>query len=155
MKTPPVIVFAACLMPPFGAADAQERDRPTLLAPPWAGPPTMAAEVGARVLDGLDSLGSFLRVDWDGLIESSRLTRDLSEPRRADLGCIQARQLAGVEDVEYVFCGRLLPIADGVLMEIELWNIEAGTRAQFASLVAKDQDTLADYALSQVQWWSP
>jgi len=155
MKTHRVVVLAASLVLPFGAADAQEPDRPTLLAAPWGGPPNMAAEIGARVLGGLDSLGSFSRLGWDDLVDVSRFTRDLSETGRANLGCTQARQLAGVEDIEYVFCGRLLPTPDGLLMEVELWDIEAGSRTEFASLVARDREALATYALSRIERWSP
>jgi hypothetical protein len=155
MKTRPVVMLAASLMLPFGAVDAQEHDRPTLLVPPWGGPRNMAAEVGARVLGGLDSLGSFARLDWDDLLDSSPVTRDLSESRRAQLGCTQARQMAVLEDIEYVLCGRLLPTPDGILMEVELWDTEASSRTELASLVATDQETLADHAIGQVQRWSP
>lgn len=155
MKQPLAVWVAVPLMLIVGAAGAQERERPSLLAAPWAGPPNMSAEVAARVLSGVDSLGYFDRVDWDGLIDSSRVTRDMSENRRAALGCIQGRQLAVMEEIEYVLCGALLPSSDGIRIEFELWDMKASERIAFSPFVAGDQEALVDHALTQIRGWSP
>jgi len=157
MKSYRAVCVTASLMLLFGAVDAQERDRPSLLVAPWAGPPNMSAEVAARVLSGIDSLGAFERVDWDHLIISSRATRNMPESRRAELGCIQGRQLASAEDIDYVLCGALLPTPDGIRMELELWDVEASGSGwiEFHPLVAGDQETLIEHALTQIRGWSP
>lgn len=157
MHRPSAGWVAASLILVSGAVGGQERERPSLLVAPWAGPTNMATEVADRVLDGIDSQGHFARLDWDGLVASSRVTRDMPEHRRAELTCIHGRQLAVAERISYVLCGMLRPTPEGVRIELELWNIEAGgTDAhRFRPLVASDQETLAAHALSQIQEWRP
>src|SRR5690606_19967300 len=108
-----------------------------------------------RVLSGIDSLGFFDRVDWGGLVDTSRATRDMPESRRAALGCIQGRQMAVMEDIEYVFCGRLLPTPDGIRIELELWDIEAAEKIAFSPLVTGDRNALVEHALARIREWNP
>lgn len=149
--TAPLMLIAGVL----GAQDVQERDRPSLLAAPWAGPSNISAGVAAEVLSGIDSVGHFDRADWDGLIDSFPATRDMPESRRAELGCIQGRQLAVMGDIEYVLCGALLPTPEGIRIDFELWDMEASEKIAFSPLVAGDQEALVDHALTQIRGWSP
>ena len=140
-----------------GAVSAQEPELPALLVAPWAGPPNMSTEVAAQVLSGIDALGYFDRFDWDDLVASSRVTRDMPDHRKAELTCIHGRQLATVESIRYVLCGTLVPTPEGVRIELELWDIESGgaDAHRFHPLVASDQETLVTHALTQIQEWTP
>lgn len=148
---------AAFLILPSGAVGAQERELPVLLVAPWAGPSNMSTEVATQVLGGIDALGYFDRLDWDDLVDSSRVTRDMPEHRRAELTCIHGRQLATVESIRYVLCGALVPTPEGVRIELELWDVESGGAGahRFHPLVASDQESLVTHALTQIQEWSP
>lgn len=137
-----------------GLAGAQQGDRPSLLVAPWRGPaaPNMAAEISVQVRKALDSLALFDRVEWNALVDSSPATRDMSESRRAELNCLNARQLAGSEGIEYVLCGGVLLTPEGFLLELRLFEISGGT-VQLGSIVAEDVEALVERALSQLREW--
>lgn len=137
-----------------GVLMAQEGDRPSLLLAPWQGSaaPNMAAEMRAHLRSGLDSLALFDRVEWNALVDSSRMTREMSEGRREKLDCLQARQLAGVEDIEYVLCGGVSLTPEGFLLELELYEVASGVM-EIASVVAENREALVERALARVREW--
>jgi len=150
------ITAATWLLLLAGGVGAQEPDRPSLLTPPWGGyAPNLAVAISARTLSLVDSLGHFDRLDWDGFLDSTSLTRTMSESRRSELGCVQARQLAVAEDIDYVLCGMVLRGREGLQVEAALWDIAGNEASYFTSRPTNSRDTLVEEVLRQIRAWQP
>lgn len=153
MKTcTPFLGFVSLLLL-AGAAGAQEPDRPSLLVTPWGGSTAqnLAVEITDRVSSGVDSLGLFDPVDWDALLDSVRATREIPDPVRAT--CIVGRQLAALEDIEYVLCGGIGPTPDGLRLDLGLYEIDSGEGIRFSPIIANDRESLVEHVLAQLGEW--
>ena len=155
MKILPTLSMAVVLAVAVGTANAQEGSPPSLVVAPWGGSaPNMAAEISAGVVEAVDSLDRFERIEWDALLDSFRVTRDMSPTRRAGLGCIQGRQVAVAEGIDYVLCGSLRPTPEGILLELEIYDIGSGSTIELEPLVAQELELLVEHAVRQVRGWA-
>lgn len=150
-------VVGVCLMvgTHAGAAGGQDLARPALLVAPFGSSagPNMASGIEAAVRGRIDTLELFEPVDWASLLDSSPLTRSMPPDRRAELTCINARQLAAREGIDAVLCGRLDPTPDGVLLELDLFRTSSGERVRLESVVATDREALIRHTLEQLRAW--
>jgi hypothetical protein len=138
-----------------GIAEAQDGSRGSLLVAPFASSaaPNMASQVTGDVRRGVGSLGLFDQVDWAALLDSSLVTREMTEEERAELTCINARQLAVREGIDSVLCGGIAPTPDGVLLELQVFRSSAGEGVRLEPVVAKDQKSLVVHTLEQLRAW--
>ena len=69
-----VTLLGLFLLASFGAADAQQSTRPSVVIVPWQGSeaPNLATEITARITTGVDEMGYFRQVSWDGLVGRPR-----------------------------------------------------------------------------------
>jgi hypothetical protein len=136
-------------------AEAQEGARWSLLVAPFASPdaPNMASQVTEEVRIGVGSLGLFDQVDWSALLDSSLVTREMTDEERAELTCISARQLAVREGIDSVLCGGMGPTPEGVLLELQVFRTSAGEGVRLEPVVAKDQKSLVVHTLDQLRAW--
>ena len=133
----------------------QDVPDPSLLIAPFgaAAAPNMAEAVTARVRERVDSLGLFNQVDWDDLLDRSPHTRTLDPGRRAALECVQARQLAASEHVDFVVCAVISATPDGFMVEPTVFDAASGDQTHLAVATVGDRDALVDHVVAELRKW--
>jgi hypothetical protein len=98
-------------------------------------------------------MGLFEVVDWEAMLDRSRVTRTMDDERRSSLNCINARQIAVVEHVEFVLCGGISTSSEGLVVEAAVFEVMSGGMIQLRSATLSDREAVVRHVLAELRRW--